>query len=96
MRMRQFTPCQPLPDIRITPKERKPDPEVSLKHGDLFARALECDYEKPIFDAEIDNVTPPKSPEIAVQSDSPTDETWITLGESVPEKLFPKRKNYVT
>ena len=46
MRMRQFTPRQPPVNIRITPQKRKPDPEVSLKHDDLYARACECDYEQ--------------------------------------------------
>ena len=49
IRMRQFTPRHPLPDIRITPQEWKPDPEVSLKHDDLYAGAWECEYEKPNF-----------------------------------------------
>ena len=39
MRMRPFTPGQPPADIRITPQDWKPDPEVSLKHDDLYARA---------------------------------------------------------
>ena len=67
--MLQFTPSQTLPDIRITPQEWKPDPEVSLKHDDLYARAWECEYEKPFFDAQNDNATPPNPPEIQVQSD---------------------------
>ena len=59
MRMCQFTHRQPLPDIRITPQEWKTDPAVSPKHVDLYARAWECEYERPIFDAENDNPTPP-------------------------------------
>ena len=31
IRMRQFTPPQPTADIRVTPQEYKPDPNVSLK-----------------------------------------------------------------
>ena len=41
MRMLQFTPRQPIPDIRITPQGWTPDLEVSLKHDDLSARAWE-------------------------------------------------------
>ena len=78
MGMRQFTPRQPLPDERIAPREWKSDPEVILKHDDLYARAWECEYEKPIFEAEKDNVTPRNSLGFAVESDSPTEETWIT------------------
>ena len=62
MRMRQFTPRQPIPDIRITPQDWTTDPEVSLKYDDLYARAWECEYEKPNFDAESANATPPISP----------------------------------
>ena len=54
MRMRHFTPRQPPADITVRPQEYKSDPEVSLNH-DLYARAWECDYEQPIFDAENDN-----------------------------------------
>ena len=82
MRMRQLQPRQPPTDIRITPEEWKPDPEVSLKHDDLYARARECEYEKPIFDAENSNTTPPNSPEIPVQSDLSTEETWNTSGSA--------------
>ena len=39
MRMRQFTPRQPPADVEILPQERKPDPEVSLKLDDFYARA---------------------------------------------------------
>ena len=51
MRMRQFTPRQPPADIGVKPQEFKPDPEVSLNHDDLYAKALEYDYEQPIFGA---------------------------------------------
>ena len=61
MRMRQFTPHQPPADIRVKPQEYKPDPEVSLKHDDLYARAWEYDYEQPIFDAENNNRVPTNS-----------------------------------
>ena len=41
MRMRQLTPRKPPPDIRITLQECEPDPDVSLKYDDLYARAWE-------------------------------------------------------
>ena len=78
--MRQFTPRQPISDIRFTPQEWKPVPEVSFKHDDLYARAWECEYEKPIFDADNNNATPPSSPKIPIQSDLSTEETWNTPG----------------
>ena len=72
MRMRQFTPHQQPADIRVKQQEYKPDPEVSLNHDDLYARAWEYDYEQPIFDAENNNATSPNSRENPVQSDFPT------------------------
>ena len=57
MPMRQFTPRHHPADIRITPQEWKADSEVSLQHDDLYARAWECEYEQPIFDAENINAT---------------------------------------
>ena len=92
MRMRQFTPRQPPADIRITPQLYKPYPEVSLKHDDLYARAWECDYEQPTFDAENNNATLPSSTEFQVQSDLSTEEMRNTPGtthECYPE-VFPQ------
>ena len=89
-RMSLFTSRQPPANLRITPQEYKPDPDVSRKHDDLYARAWECDYEQPIFDAENDNATPLNSAEIPVQSDSSIAEIWNTPGtanESSPEKF---------
>ena len=82
MRMRHFTHRQPSVDIRITTQEWKPDPEVSLKHDDLYARAWECEYGKPIFDAENNIGTPPKSPEFPVESDLSTEDFWNTPGNA--------------
>ena len=80
MRMRQFTPRQPPADITGKPQEYKSDPEVSLNHDDLYARALEYDFEQPIFDAEDDNEAPTNSQEIPVQSDFSTEELRNTPG----------------
>ena len=52
MRLRQCTPRQPLPNVQITPQKWKLDPDVSVKHDDLHARAQNFDYEKLAFDAE--------------------------------------------
>ena len=74
------------------PQEWNPDPEVSLKDDDLYARALVCEYEKPPFDAKNDNATPSNSPEIAVQPKSPTEETWNTpeAAQDCPREDFPE------
>ena len=45
MRLRQFTPGQPIPDIPVTARECLPDPEVVIEHDDLYARAWECEYD---------------------------------------------------
>ena len=62
MKLRQFTPRQPIPDIPITPREWQPDPEVVIKHDDLYARAWECEYDEPIFDRDYNNLATPSSP----------------------------------
>ena len=74
MRMLQFTPCQQPADITVKPQEYKSDPEVSLYHDDLYARAWDYDSEQPIFDAANDNAVPPNQRKIQVQSDFSTEE----------------------
>ena len=81
MRLRQFTPRQPPADITVKPQEYKSDPEVSLNHDDLYAKAWECDYEQPIVDAENDNEAPTNSQENPVRTDFSTEEMRNTLGE---------------
>ena len=78
--MRQFTPRQPPADITVKPQEYKSDPEVSLNHDDLYARAWECDYEQPIFEAENDNAPPPNPREFPLESDFSTEEMRNTPG----------------
>ena len=56
MRLRQFAPRQLIPDIPVTPREWQSDREVIIKHDDLYARAWECDYDKPIIDSDRDNL----------------------------------------
>ena len=41
MKLRLFTPKQPIPDVQTTSQKWKPDPEVIIKHNDLYARAWE-------------------------------------------------------
>ena len=80
MRMRQITPPQPPADITVKPQEQKSDPEVSLHHDDLYARAWEYDFEQPIFDAEDDKAAPPNLQENPLYSDYSTDEMINTPG----------------
>ena len=80
MRLRQFTPRQPIPYTLVTPREWQPDPEVIIKHDDLYARAWECEYDKPIFDSDRDNLVSPNSPEVTVRSGEAADETRSTPG----------------
>ena len=79
MRMRQLTPRQPPADIQVKPQEYKSDPEVSLSHDDLYAKAWEYDYEQPIFDAESKNAAPTNLQEIPRRSDFSTEEMRKTL-----------------
>ena len=55
---------------------------MSLEHDDLYARAWECEYEKPILDAEKNDATPPNLPEIPKQTDLSSEETWNTTGKA--------------
>ena len=80
MLMRQFTPSQTPADIRITPREWKPDPQMSVKPDDFYARTRECEYEQPIFDAENINAMPLNSSDIPVHSDLSTKEMENTPG----------------
>ena len=74
MRLRQFTPREPISDIPITPREWQPDPEVVKKHDDLYARAWDCEYDEPIFDSDYKNLAIPSSPEITIRSEQTADE----------------------
>ena len=91
MRMRQFTPRQPPAAIRVNPHEYKPDPEVSINHDDLYARAWEYHYEQPIFDAENDNSVSPKQPETPIQTDLSTGKMRNTRGTTheCPPEISP-------
>ena len=80
MRLRQFTPGQLIPDISITQCEWQPDPEVFIKHDDLYARAWEFEYDEPIFDSDYKNLITPSSPEITIRSEQAGDEKRSTPG----------------
>ena len=80
--IRQFTPHQLPAEIRITAREWKPDPEVSLSHGDFYARASEYDYEQPIFEIENKKAMPPNAHEVPLQSDFSNEELRNTPGNT--------------
>ena len=73
MRLRQFKPRQPIPDIPITPREWQPDSEVIIKHDEFYARAWECYYDKPKIDSDYNSLVTPNSPEIRIRSDEAAD-----------------------
>ena len=79
-RLRQFTPRQPIPDTPVTPREWQPEPEVIIKHDNLYARAWECEYDKPTLDSDRDNLVSPKSPEVTLRSGEAADQTRSTPG----------------
>ena len=82
MRLRLFTPRQPIPDVQRTTQELKPDPEVIIKHDNLYARAWESEYETPIFDNGQKELDRYNSPETTVRHDLPNDETCTIPGTS--------------
>ena len=79
--MRLFTRGQPPADITAKLQEYESDPEVSLYHDNLYARAWEYDFQQPVFDAENDNAAPPNLQEFPLQSDYSTEELRNTPGE---------------
>ena len=91
MKLRIFTPRQPIPDVQATSYEWKYDPEVIIKHDDLYARAWESEYEPPIFHNGQHEPDNGNSPEVTVRHDLPNEETCTTPGtirEDSPE-IFP-------
>ena len=98
MRMRQFTPHQTPTDITVKLQEYKSDPEESLNHDELYARAWECDYEQPIFNAEKDYEAPPNQREAPIQSDFSTEEMKNTQDTHmyVPQTFPPIQTRSVT
>ena len=90
MRLRSFTPRQPIPDVQATAQEWKPDPEVIIKHDDLNARAWESENETSIFDNDQLEPDSGNSPEVAVRNDLPNEETCTipgTIQQNSPEIL---------
>ena len=96
-RLRQFTPRQRIPDIQIIPREWKPDREAIIKHDDLYARAWECEYDKPIFDSDYNSLVTPNSPKIILGSGEAADEmrsTPRTIPENSPEIIPQPDRSY--
>ena len=90
MRLRLFTPKPPIPDVQTISHEWKPDPEVIIKHDDLYARAWESEYETPIFDNGQHEPDSDNTPEVTVRHDILNDETCTipgTIQEDSPEIL---------
>ena len=73
------------------PQEWKSDPEVIIKHDELYARAWESDFGKHCFDKCYNELSPPKQGEVTMEPDQTNAGTCSTLGpsrESSPE-IFP-------
>ena len=97
MRLRQFTPRQPLSDIPVTQRKWQPDPEVVITHDDLYARAWECEYDGPIFDSDYKNLAIPSPPESTIRSEQAADEmrnTPGTIPESPPQIIPQPHRSY--
>ena len=80
MRLRVITPTQPIPEVQTTSQEWKPDPEVIIKHDDLYARAWESENDKPIFENGQHAADSDKSPEITLNHELQIDETCYLPG----------------
>ena len=96
LRLRQFTPRQPILDVQIRPRLWNCDPELIKKHDNLYARAWERDYEKTISDNSHDNAVLPNSYEISVASDLPKNEMSNnpgTIRKNSPEFFFQADKS---
>ena len=91
MRLCQFTPRQLIAGTPVTAREWQPDLEVIIKHDDLYARAWECEYDKPIFDNDRYNMVLPNSPEVTVRSEKAAGETRSTPGtiQEDSSEIFP-------
>ena len=88
MRLRLFTPRQPISDIPVTQRQWKPDPEVVITHDDLYTRAWEREYDETIFDSDYNNLEKPSPPEITIRSEQTADKMRSTPGitpENSPE-----------
>ena len=89
MRLRLFTPRQPITYVQTTSHQWKPDPEAIIKHDDLYARPRESEYKTPISDNGQREPDSNNSPEIRVRHDLPYDETCNIPGtiQDSPESL---------
>ena len=93
LRLRQFTPQQPIPDIQTTPGEGQPDLELIIKHDDLYPRERECEYDKPIFDSDRDNMVLPNSPEMTVRSEKTADDSTPGTTRRRSAEVIPQLDN---
>ena len=89
--LRLVPPRQPIPDVETTSQEWKHDSEVIRKHDDLWARALESEYETPIFDKGQHEPDNKNSPQVTVRHDLANDKTCNSPGTilMVPQKFSP-------
>ena len=86
-------PRQPITDAHITSQKRKIDPEVIIKHDDLYARAWESEYETLIFDNDRHEPGSDNSPEITLSPNLAKEDIFTfpgTIREASPE-IFPKQ-----
>ena len=68
----------------------QPYPEVIIKHDDLYARAWECEYDKPIIDSDRDNMVISNPPEVTFRPEEAANEIRSTPG-TIPYRTTPQR-----
>ena len=72
-------------------------PELTIKQDDLYARAWECEYDKPKFDSDYNNLVRPNSTEITIWSEEAADEmrsTPRTIQENFPGSIPETNRSY--
>ena len=82
MRLRQFTLEKPIPDVLET-QERKLDPEVIIKHDNLYARDWGSVFGKLSPGNDRDRPSPPNPREVTVKSDHTNAEMCNTPGTAL-------------
>ena len=80
MQLRPFRLRGPIPVVLTMSKEWTLDPEFIIKLDDLYDRAWESEFGKPIFDDNEDRPSPPNPCKGAIESDHANAETCITPG----------------
>ena len=67
---------------------------MSIKHDDLYARAWECEDEKPIFNSNYNDVATPHSSGITIRTDLGTDKTDLSVEQPNATPINPSSTKF--